>query len=119
MIAGIGEGVEQETPQLEQASEDSIKSSVKAMKRASASKFVADMQAESFRAAENNEMAAREQARTSGYDPETEDDGEITIVNQFYVDGDKLVEKTVKKTKRQIEKETRAARLAKGDVAFV
>lgn len=118
MIAGIGEGVEQETPQLEQASEDSIKSSVKAMKRASASKFVADMQAESFRAAENNEMAAREQARTSGYDPETEDDGEITIVNQFYVDGDKLVEKTVKKTKRQIEKETRAARLAKGDVAF-
>lgn len=118
MIAGIGEGVEQETPQLEQASEDSIKSSVKAMKRASASKFVADMQAESFRAAENNEMAAREQARTSGYGPETEDDGEITIVNQFYVDGDKLVEKTVKKTKRQIEKETRAARLAKGDVAF-
>lgn len=118
MIAGIGEGVEQETPQLEQASEDSIKSSVKAMKRASASKFVADMQAESFRAAENNEMAAREQARTSGYDPETEDDGEITIVNQFYVDGDKLVEKTVKKTKRQIEKEMRAARIAKGDVAF-
>lgn len=118
MIAGIGEGVEQETPQLEQASEDSIKSSVKAMKRASASKFVADMQADSFRAAENNEMAAREQARTGGYDPETEDDGEITIVNQFYVDGDKLVEKTVKKTKRQIEKETRAARLAKGDVAF-
>lgn len=118
MIAGIGEGVEQETPQLEQASEDSIKSSVKAMKRASASKFVADMQADSFRAAENNEMAAREQARTGGYGPETEDDGEITIVNQFYVDGDKLVEKTVKKTKRQIEKETRAARLAKGDVAF-
>lgn len=118
MIAGIGEGVEQETPQLEQASEDSIKSSVKAMKRASASKFVADMQADSFRAAENNEMAAREQARTGGYDPETEDDGEITIVNQFYVDGDKLVEKTVKMTKRQIEKETRAARLAKGDVAF-
>lgn len=119
MIAGIGEGVEQETPQLEQASEDSIKSSVKAMKRASASKFVADMQADSFRAAENNEMAAREQARTGGYGPETEDDGEITIVNQFYVDGDKLVEKTVKKTKRRIEKETRAARLAKGDVAFV
>ena len=118
MIAGISEGVEQETPQLEQASEDSIKSSVKAMKRASASKFVADMQADSFRAAENNEMAAREQARTGGYGPETEDDGEITIVNQFYVDGDKLVEKTVKKTKRQIEKETRAARLAKGDVAF-
>lgn len=118
MIAGIGEGVEQETPQLEQASEDSIKSSVKAMKRASASKFVADMQADSFRAAENNEMAAREQARTGGYDPETEDNGEITIVNQFYVDGDKLVEKTVKKTKRQIEKEMRAARIAKGDVAF-
>lgn len=118
MIAGIGEGVEQETPVLEQTSEDSIKSSVKAMKRASASKWVSDMQADSFRAAENNEMAAREQARTGGYDPETEDDEEITIVNQFYVDGDKLVEKTVKKTKRQIEKETRAARLAKGDVAF-
>ena len=118
MIAGIGEGVEKETPQLEQTSEDSIKSSVKAMKRASASKWVLDMQADSFRAAENNEMAAREQARTGGYDPEADDDGEITIVNQFYVDGDKLVEKTVKKTKRQIEKETRAARLAKGDVAF-
>lgn len=118
MIAGIGEGVEQETPALEQTSEDSIKSSVKAMKRASASKFVSEMQADSFRAAENNEMAAREQARTGGYDPEADDDGEITIVNQFYVDGDKLVEKTVKKTKRQIEKETRAARLAKGDVAF-
>lgn len=118
MIAGIGEGVEQETPALEQTSEDSIKSSVKAMKRASASKFVSEMQADSFRAAENNEMAAREQARTGGYDPEADDDGEITIVNQFYVDGDKLVEKTVKKTKRQIEKETKAARLAKGDVAF-
>lgn len=118
MIAGVSEGVEKETPQLEASSEDSAKSAVRAMRKASASEFVSDMQSGAYRAAENNEMAARSKVRNNGYDPDNSGDETLIIHNEFNVDGDKLVEKTVKKTKRQIEKEQRAARMAKGDVAF-
>ncbi len=118
MIAGVSEGVEKETPQLEASSEDSVRSAVHAMRRASAKEFVSNMQHGAYRAAENNEMAARSKARNNGYDPDNPDDETFIIHNEFNVDGEKLVDKTVRKTKRQIEKEQRAARMAKGDVAF-
>lgn len=118
MIAGVSEGVEKETPQLEASSEDSARSAVHAMRRASAKEFVSDMQRGAYRAAENNEMAARSKARNNGYDPDNPDDETLIIHNEFNVDGEKLVDKTVRKTKRQIEKEQRAARMAKGDVVF-
>lgn len=116
MIAGIGEGIEDETPQLARTSEESIQSSVRAMKKASASDFVATMQVDSMRAASSSEAVLRSQIQ-AGADRQ-DDDRDITIVNQFYVDGDKLVEKTVKKTRKQIDREARAARIAKGDVSY-
>lgn len=118
MIAGVSEGVEKETPHLEASSEDSARSAVHAMRRASAKEFVSNMQHGAYRAAENNEMAARSKARNNGYDPDNPDDETLIIHNEFNVDGEKLVDKTVRKTKRQIEKEQRAARMAKGDVVF-
>lgn len=118
MIAGVSEGVEKETPQLEASSEDSARSAVHAMRRASAKEFVSDMQRGAYRAAENNEMSARSKARNNGYDPDNPDDETLIIHNEFNVDGEKLVDRTVRKTRRQIEKEQRATRMAKGDVVF-
>lgn len=118
MIAGVSEGVEKETPHLEASSEDSARSAVHAMRRVSAKEFVSDMQRGAYRAAENNEMAARSKARNNGYNPDNPDDETLIIHNEFNVDGEKLVDRTVRKTRRQIEKEQRAARMAKGDVVF-
>lgn len=52
MIAGVGEGIEDETPNLEQTSEDSVRSAVKAMKSANASEFVSNMQQKVYNAAD-------------------------------------------------------------------
>lgn len=119
MIAGVGEGVEKETPKLESVSEDSVKSAVKAMRRVSASEFVADMQSKAYVSAANNEMSAKEKARNNGYEPDEPDyDPEIVIVNEFDVDGTPLIKETVRKTKAQISREQKNKRIAKGDVAF-
>lgn len=52
MIAGIGEGVEEETPNLEQTSEKSVRSAVKAMKGVNASEFVSNIQQGTYSAAD-------------------------------------------------------------------
>ncbi len=117
MIAGVGQGVEEETPELESSSVDSVKRTVKAMKKASASEFVGEMQAKVYHMSANNEMAARNKFQNNGYEPDEPDDPSINIHNEFYVDGRKLVDDTVKKTKREIAREQRSAGAAKGAVA--
>lgn len=117
--AGAAEGVESGTPEFVQASEESAESAVAAMQKASAADFVARMQAKSYKAAENNEMAARSKWQNNGYDPDNPDeDGSIVIHNQFDVNGKPLVDETVKKTKREIAREQRANQAVKGDVAL-
>lgn len=117
MIAGIGEGVEKETPSLEDASENSARSAVKAMKNGVASEFVGQMQEEAYRRSSDNEMAARAKWKNNGYDPEKpDDDQEINVYNQFNVDGKSLVDETVRKTKKQIAKEQRNRSTVKGEI---
>lgn len=117
MIAGIGEGVEEETPHLEDTSENSARSAVKAMKNGVASEFVGQMQEEAYRRSSDNEMAARAKWKNNGYDPEKpDDDQEINVYNQFNVDGKPLVDETVRKTKKQIAKEQRNRSTVKGEI---
>lgn len=117
MIAGIGEGVEKETPSLEDTSENSARSAVKAMKNGVASEFVGQMQEEAYRKSSDNEMAARAKWKNNGYDPEKpDDDQEINVYNQFNVDGKSLVDETVRKTKKQIAKEQRNRSTVKGEI---
>lgn len=117
--AGAAEGVEEGTPEFVEASEDSAQSAIAAMQKASAAEFVSEMQGKSYDAAEDNEMAARSKWQNNGYDQEDpDDDGTIVIYNHFDVDGTPLVDKTVKKTKREIAKEQKSKRAVKGDVAF-
>lgn len=119
MIAGIGEGVEEETPYLEDTSETSARSAVIAMKNGVASEFVGQMQEEAYRRSSDNEMAARAKWKNNGYDPDKPDnDHEINVYNQFNVDGKPLVNETVRKTKKEIEKEQRSDKAVKGDVVF-
>lgn len=119
LIAGAAEGVEDEAPSFEQAAVGSAEDAVEAMKKASAADFVARMQAKTYAAAENNEMAACEKYKNNGYDPDSpDDDGEVIIHNQFNVDGKPLVDETVKKTKKEIAREQRSNQAVKGGVAF-
>lgn len=119
MIAGIGEGVEEETPELEKASKKSAEKAIESMKSAQAEDFVAQMQAGSYKAAEENDMSARNRYHNNGYDPEEPDDNtEIVINNHFDVNGKPLVDETVRKTKREIAKEQRSEQAVKGDVQF-
>lgn len=119
LIAGAAEGAEEAAPEFEKAAVGSAEDAVEAMKKASAADFVARMQAKSYRMAENNEMAARSKYKNNGYDPDNPDDeGSMTIHNQFNVDGKPLVDETVKKTKKEIAKEQRSNQAVKGDVVF-
>lgn len=119
MIAGVGEGVEKETPNLAAEAEDSMKTTVGAMKKASASEFVTKMQARSYQMADNNEMSARNKYQNSGYEPDEPDDDQVIYIhNEFDVNGKKMEENIVKKTKKEIQKEQRANQAVKGDVAF-
>lgn len=119
LIAGAAEGAEEAAPEFEKAAVGSAEDAVEAMKRASAADFVARMQAKSYKMAENNEMAARNKYKNNGYDPDNPDDeGSMTIHNQFNVDGKPLVDETVKKTKKEIAKEQRSNQAVKGDVVF-
>lgn len=119
LIAGAAEGAEEAAPEFEKAAVGSAEDAVEAMKKASAADFVARMQAKSYKMAENNEMAARSKYKNNGYDPDNpDDDGGMTIHNQFNVDGKPLVDETVKKTKKEIAKEQRSNQAVKGDVVF-
>lgn len=116
MIAGMGEGVEEETPELEKTSEESARRAVRALKKGSASEFVSDMQETAYRRASDNEMSARSKYQNNGYEPDDPDDkGDIYIYNQFDVDGKPLVNDVVKKTKKEISKEQKKRNTAKGE----
>lgn len=115
MIAGVSEGVEEETPNLEKASVKSVGRTVDAMKKTAAADFVLAMQEKSYRAADNNEIAAREKYRNNGYEPdEPDDDPSVVVNNTFHVDGKELVNETVKKTKKEISKEQKKRTQSKG-----
>lgn len=117
MIAGVSEGVEEETPNLEKASVKSVGRTVDAMKKTAAADFVLAMQEKSYRAADNNEIAAREKYRNNGYEPdEPDDDPSVVVNNTFHVDGKELVNETVKKTKKEISKEQKKRTQSKGGV---
>lgn len=116
---GAAEGVEDATPEFVQASEDSAQSAVSAMQKATASDYVARMQAKSYKAAEGNEMAAKNKYQNNGYEPDDPDDDQVFyIYNEFDVNGKKMEENIVKKTKKEIQREQRSNQAAKGDVAF-
>lgn len=120
---GIVEGADKQMPKLDKSMKAMAEEMVEAFNadaiKTSASDFVARMQAKSYKAAESNEMSARSKWQNNGYDPENpDDDGGMTIHNQFNVDGKPLVDETVKKTKKEIAKEQRSNQAVKGDVVF-
>lgn len=118
--AGAAAGVEEGTPEFVKASEESAKSAVEAMQGATAKGFVSRMQARTYAMAENNEISARNRYKNNGYEPDSPDEDETIIINNhFDVDGTPLVNKTVKRTKKEIVREQRSNMVAKGDVVLV
>lgn len=116
---GAAEGVEDATPEFVQASEDSAQSAVSAMQKATASDYVARMQEKSYKAAEGNEMAAKNKYQNNGYEPDDPDDDQVFYIhNEFDVNGKKMEDNIVKKTKKEIQREQRSNQAVKGDVAF-
>lgn len=116
MIAGIGDGIEEETPELEKTSRKSTEKAIESMKAAQAEDFVSQMKAGSYKVAEENDMSTRNRynnnADISGkQDAETE----IVINNYFDVDGKPLVTETVRKTKEELQREQRSYSRAKGE----
>lgn len=75
------------------------------MKKTAAADFVLAMQEKSYRAADNNEIAAREKYRNDGYEPdEPDDDPSVVVNNTFHVDGRSLSMKPLRRRKKRSQR---------------
>lgn len=99
-VEGEAEGLDEKTPELEEAATKSTQAAFDASKKEVASRFVSSAQGRAY-----DHPASAYIGDSDDTDTDSTDDAPIIINNQFVVDSDTLVEKTTKATIKKISRD--------------